>query len=93
MTDRIDLERIVKAPFVIDHESVLEAVLADLADLVPVVGDIAGLVRVLEALERKDDLRLALELGDLVGGLPPAIGEVVDALTPTNLIIYLIRKK
>lgn len=90
MTDRIDLERIVKAPFVIDHESVLEAVLAD---LVPVVGDIAGLVRVLEALERKDDLRLALELGDLVGGLPPAVGEVVNALTPTNLIIYLIRKK
>jgi hypothetical protein len=52
----INLERIIKAPWTIDHESVVEAVLADIADIVPLIGELAGIVRILEALERKGQL-------------------------------------
>ncbi|MEM4975870.1 MAG: hypothetical protein QXT64_00925 [Desulfurococcaceae archaeon] len=90
---RLELEKLVKAPFTTEHESLLEATLADLADMVPVVGEVAGVVRVLEALEKKDDTRLALELGDLLAGFPPVIGGILNALTPTNTLLYLLRKK
>ena len=90
---RLELEKLVKAPFATEHESLLEAILADLADMVPVVGEVAGVVRVLETLEKRDDMRLALELGDLLAGFPPVIGDILDALTPTNTLLYLLRKK
>jgi hypothetical protein len=89
--ERVTLEGILKAPFTIEHRNVVEAVLADLADVIPVVGEVAGLVRIVEALEKKDDFRLALETGDLIAGFPPIIGDLLDLLTPTNLICYLRR--
>ncbi len=87
-----EIERLVKAPFTSKHETVVEAVLADLADLVPVVGEFAGLMRLVEAIEKKDDVRAALELGDLLAGFPPGIGDALDLLTPTNTILYLREK-
>ena len=92
MSEKSLLDRILMAPWTIEHESVWEAILADLADLVPVVGDIAGLVRMMQAYEKKDNLRLALETGDFFAGLPPVIGEIANALTPTNLVCYLLKK-
>jgi hypothetical protein len=89
--ERVTLEGILKAPFTIEHRNAVEAVLADLADAIPVVGEVAGLVRMVQALEKKDDFRLALEAGDLVLGFPPLIGDIMDLLTPTNLICYLRR--
>ncbi|MEM2196331.1 MAG: hypothetical protein QXY41_05980 [Thermoproteota archaeon] len=88
-----ELERLLKAPFMTRHESALEALLADLADFVPIVGEVAGLARLREAIKEKDDLRIALETGDLVAGFPPIIGDILDILTPTNLILYLAKKK
>jgi hypothetical protein len=85
----VNLERIIKAPWVIDHESVVEAVLADIADIVPLIGELAGVVRILEAIERRDDFRVAVEIGDLLLGIPPIVGDILDILTPTNLTCYL----
>jgi hypothetical protein len=90
--ERVTLEGMLRAPFTIEHGNVVEALLADLADLVPVVGEVAGLVRMVQALEKKDDLRLALEAGDLLAGLPPLLGDILDLLTPTNLICYLRKR-
>lgn len=87
----VTIEGLLKAPFTIEHRNVVEALLADLADLVPVVGEVAGLVRIAQALEKRDDFRLALEAGDLIAGFPPIIGDLLDLLTPTNLICYLRR--
>jgi hypothetical protein len=92
VSEKVDLEGIVKAPWTIEHKNVLEAVLADLADVVPIVGEVAGFVRMVQALEKRDDFRLALEAGDLVLGLPPLIGDIMDLLTPTNLICYLRKR-
>jgi len=87
----VTIEGLLKAPFTIEHRNVVEALLADLADLVPLVGEVAGLIRIAEALEKKDEFRLALETGDLLAGLPPLLGDLLDLLTPTNLICYLRR--
>ncbi|MEM1690497.1 MAG: hypothetical protein QXG48_02765 [Thermofilaceae archaeon] len=89
----IDIERLIRAPFTTKHESVVEAILADLADVVPIVGEIAGIARVAEAAADGDYERLILELGDLVAGLPPILGEAMDALTPTNLLMYLTNRR
>jgi len=74
------------------HESLAEAVLADLIDAIPIIGDLTNLLRVMDAYERKDDLVLALQTGDLLGGFPPGIGEIFDILSPTNTIAYIVRK-
>ncbi len=92
MGEKENLKRLVKAPFTTEHETILEAFLADLADVVPAVGEIASLVRIVEAIEKKDDIRAAMEVGDLVAGIPPGIGDALDVLTPTNTLLYLRRK-
>jgi hypothetical protein len=89
--ERVTLEGILKAPFTIEHKNIVEAMCADLFDVLPLAGEVAGLVRMVQALEKKDDFRLALETGDLVLGFPPLLGDVLDLLTPTNLICYLRR--
>jgi len=89
----VDIERLIKAPFTTKHESVLEAILADLADVVPIIGEIAGIVRIMEGMKEKDDVRVAMELGDLIAGFPPLVGDVLDILTPTNLLLYLMKRE
>ncbi len=68
------------------------AVLADLVDIIPVVGDAANFFRVRHAgkqgIERQRRVgRQALDLG--LGSLPDPVGAVLDALTPTNTNTYL----
>jgi hypothetical protein len=90
--EKVTLEGILKAPWTIEHRNILEAILADLFDVLPVAGEIAGLVRIAEAYEKRDEFRLALEAGDLVLGFPPLLGDIADLATPTNLICYLRRR-
>ena len=84
-------KKLLEAPFKIEHQDITEAVFADLVDLVPVIGEIAGIYRIKEAIDAKDDMRVLLETGDLFAGFPPLIGDLLDALTPTNLLLYLMR--
>jgi hypothetical protein len=83
------VEDLVRAPFTTRHRGALDAALADLADVVPLVGEVAGLARLAEALERDDGARAAMEAGDLLLGFPPVIGDILDLLTPTNLLFQL----
>jgi len=85
---REDARRLIKAPFTIEHREYLEAFVADVADVIPIVGEIAGLARLLEAREKGDRVRFILELIDLVAGAPPVIGEIFDLIAPTNLYFY-----
>ena len=86
-------KKILEAPFKTEHEDALEAVAADIADVIPIVGEIAGLYRIKKAMDEGDDTRVLLEVGDLFAGFPPLIGDILDILTPTNLIIHLMKKR
>lgn len=75
-----------------EHDSLAEAMLADLADVIPVVGDVANAARVSDSLERKDerrDIRTAMQFIDAVVGVIPGIGDIADILTPTNTLYYI----
>ena len=87
------LEDVIRSIATTEQRSIVEAVLNDILDAIPVVGEIAGLIRLADSIEKKDFTRALLEFGDLVLGFPPGIGDVSDILTPTNLIAYLLKKK
>ena len=91
--EKVELERILKAPLTTEHRSLVEAFLADLADAIPLVGEVAGLVRMMEAIEKEDAARAFLELGDLFFGFPPIIGDLLDILTPTNTLSYFMKRR
>lgn len=84
---------ILEAPWTIHHKNILQTFFADLADVVPVVGEVAGLYRILLALDEGDMVRAITELGDLISGIPPVYGDILDLLSPTNLINHLIGKE
>jgi len=86
------LEKILEAPFKTEHEDAIEAVAADVADTIPVIGEIAGLYRIKKAIDRDDDTRVLLEVGDLIAGFPPLVGDILDILTPTNILLFLMKK-
>jgi len=89
---REDARRLIKAPFTTEHKEYLEAFVADVVDVIPIVGEVAGLMRLLEAREKGDRVRFAFELLDLVLGAPPIIGEIFDLIAPTNLYFYRRRQ-
>ena len=69
-----------------------KAVLADVVDIIPLVGDAANIFRVRDAARRSKGAtkRVSLQAVDLVlGAAPFPIGVILDALTPTNTITYL----
>ena len=82
------------------QKSLHDAILADLFDVIPGVGDVSNAVRVGRAALEDDALaseRLAMQSVDLaLGTIPsfvPGAGEVVstilDFLTPTNMLVYI----
>lgn len=75
-----------------EQSELLKALAADLVDIIPVVGDIANVARVHDAAQRGGDFprkRIPTQLIDLLAGLPPGIGELLDALTLTNTLNWL----
>jgi len=76
-----ELERIA---FTIDHRTLTEALMADLIDLVPVIGDLTNLMRIIDAVDRKDYLAASIQAGDLPG---------ITNLLPANLAVYLLRRR
>lgn len=70
----IDIERVL---FSSDHNSLNEAILADLVSALPVVGEIGDFFRAVEANTQR---KRVLQIFDLISGPLP---------TPTNTILYL----
>jgi len=95
------VKRILFAP---SHNDLGEAVIADLVDAIPFLGDLTNLVRVINAIDKKEDEFItALQTGDLLIGVLGEIAETsitkmlplvdfLDLLTPTNTISYLLKR-
>lgn len=87
------LNKLKRAAVETNHRTLEEAVLADIIDVIPVAGDISNALRVINAAARGEDRALLLQAGDLVIGAVPIIGTVGDLLTPSNVAIYVLRKR
>ena len=84
------------------HDSLDEAVAADLFDVVPVAGDVGNLLRIFNVRDKKeltpeqqkfiDNVRDKAQSIDLIAGSIPGAGAGWDLFTPTNTIIFLIEK-
>jgi hypothetical protein len=75
------------------HDRIKDAVLADIVDVIPIVGDFANAARVRDAVENYPERVVIIQTIDFLAGLLPIAGDIVDLLTPTNVISYLIEKK
>lgn len=68
------------------------AILADIRDVVPILGDVANLLRVQDAARRGGDFprkRIPAQLADLIVGVFPVVGDIGDLITPTNTLAWL----
>lgn len=75
------------------HKSLKEAVLADVVDIIPIAGDVGNAFRMIEAAKKGESTKLVLQTGDFVIGLIPVIGAIGDLITPTNTLIFVLRKQ
>jgi len=91
MSDMLDkVWRVISSA---EHEDLGEAVLADVVDVIPFIGDVANAMRVKDAIDRGvPEYIVAAQIVDFLAGLPPGIGDILDILTPTNTLAYLLRK-
>ena len=74
----------------VEHESLPEAVVSDLIDAIPVLGDISTFMRSQNLqTERARDLKLGLLAFDFVADLLP-FGDILELIVPANTLSYLI---
>ncbi len=86
------LRRIKSVLFDYKHDKLIDAVVADLVDIVPWVGGISNGERTRRARVAGDDKAFKLQLIDTIAGSVPYIGTILDIITPTNTIIFLNEK-
>ena len=87
--EKVDVHRVLTST---KHDTLLEAVLADFVDAVPLAGDVSNAIRVRDAIERHDELAIAMQTVDAIAGLVPIYGDIIDMITPTNTALYLFDK-
>ena len=76
-----------------EHEDLGEAALADFFDALPFFGDVANAMRIKDAVDKGvPEYIVVAQAIDFLAGLPPGIGTLLDIITPTNTIAYLLRK-
>jgi len=97
-------DSIINVLFAPSHDNLLEAIIADLVDAIPFLGDVTNLVRVVNAIDKNEEAYItALQAGDLL--LSPIfefvwtsstetlpIIDLLDLITPTNTLTYLLKK-
>ena len=71
-----------------------DAILADIIDIIPIVGDVANVGRVVDASassksKKKNKTIITQSIDMAAGSLPDPIGTILDILTPTNTVNYL----
>lgn len=74
------------------QDELRQAIAADLVDIIPLVGDAANVLRIQDASRKGGDFprkRISGQLVDFIGGAIPVIGDIFDALTPTNTLSWL----
>ena len=76
-----------------EHEDLAEAILADFFDILPFFGDVANAMRIKDAIDRGvPEYIIVMQTLDFLAGLAPGVGAILDIITPTNTIAYLLRK-
>ena len=75
------------------HDRIEDALLADLVDILPVIGDFANAARIRDAVENAPERVVLTQAIDMIGGILPVAGDIFDIITPTNTINYFLRKK
>jgi len=73
-----------------------KAIVADIIDAIPIVGDISNIFRVRDAALKKveRERRITRQLLDMVVGMAPdPWGGILDLITPTNTITYIREMK
>ena len=83
------IEKLKRIAFTTEHEDILEAVLADLGDAIPIIGDIGNLFKTVDAVTKDKPIATALQSIDLIVGIIPGLGAIFDIITPTNTILFL----
>ena len=73
-------ENVKRIALTIDHRSILEAFVADVIDLIPVVGEITGFVKGQDAAKKGNSMCAAALTGDIF------LADIV----PANTLCYLI---
>ena len=81
----MDKEKLKKIFTGTEHESIEDAIAADLVSAVPIVGALSDFFRLIDSESRPQKALQALDL--ITSPIP-----VVDAFTPTNTLIYLDKR-
>ncbi len=80
-----------------NQQDLPDAIIADILDIIPIIGDLTNALRVIDAAGKGNEYqrkkKVAMQLIDaLSGSLPDPVGAIIDAITPTNTILYLSKK-
>lgn len=87
-----ECDRICRIFTRVEHEDIEEAIISDLIDAIPILGDISTFMRARNISEDKyKELKLALLAFDFVTNLLP-FGDIFDLLVPANTLSFLISK-
>jgi hypothetical protein len=71
----------------VEHKAFSHAVLADVVDTIPIIGDISNVIRT--KLEPNREAK-ARQLFDTITGILPGIGDISDIITPTNTLNFCL---
>jgi len=86
-------DKIHRIVFGTEHKDIGEAMLADLIDIVPFVGDASNIARISDAMKRGGKYmkrRVLAQAVDVIGGgLPEPASFLFDLFTPTNTLLFL----
>lgn len=85
------LESIVRVFLFSDHKSIAEAIAADVVDMLPVVGEVCNLTRIVHSLAVGNYYVTALQIIDLLVTIYPELGKVIDILLPANTVAYILK--
>lgn len=79
-----------------EQVDLVDALLADLSDAVPLIGDVFSGVRTAQILSKPGvqhrEQKATLMAIDTAVGIIPVVGDIIDLLLPSNTIIYLVDK-
>ena len=86
--------------FTTNHRSILEAMAADFVDVLPMVGDVTEAERLSDARRQRDEDAIVAHgtdslFGEMADAIPVAgefIDSLLDALLPSNTLLYLKRR-
>ena len=75
-----------------EHESIGEAITADIVDAIPIIGTITDFARISD-LEHREGTAYDLAFISYLIDAIPVLGDIADIIAPTNTLLYLFKNK